>query len=171
MNTSIENTAINPMMNETLINTWPLAGPEVAIKEVAIDSLDHGDLIRIYTEKREYRFLLTDPAALNGLLTGGQLGEELTLANLLSICDDKGFHLKEDIAAISKGMRLVFHIPAGKRNLVTSRITMLVLEKFNTDRKLRSIKYGEVVIGEYRDDLKNGLKEEEMRLTQEFKVA
>ncbi len=129
MNTSIENTAINPMMNGRLVNSGPLVGPDATIKEVAIDSLDHGDLIRIYTEKREYRFLLTDPAALNGLLTGGQLGEELTLANLLSICDDKGFHLKEDIAAISKGMRLLFYIPAGKRNLITSKITRLALEK------------------------------------------
>ncbi|MCI0487592.1 MAG: hypothetical protein L0229_13455 [Blastocatellia bacterium] len=129
MNTDIENRASNQSMNDRFANSKPLTQPVATMNEVAIDSLNRHDEIKIYTGRSEYRFMLTDPVDLRGLLTGGQMGEELAEVNLLAIRDDDGFHLKDDVSAISKGMRIIFHIPAGERNLVTSPITRLVLLK------------------------------------------
>lgn len=99
------------------------------MNEINIDSFNRGDELRILTESSIYSFSLTDPARLRGLLTGGQLGEELVEADLLAVGDDDGFHLRYVLSVIGKGMRIIFYIPAGERNLVTSPVTKLYLIK------------------------------------------
>lgn len=119
----------NQLMNDRLTDLSLLTQPAATMNEIKIDSLNKRDEIVIHTGNSQYSFLLTDTARLRGLLTGGQLGEELVEADLLAVGDDDGFHLRYILSAIGKGMRIIFYIPAGERNLVTSHITTLFLVK------------------------------------------
>ena len=129
MDSGIEKKENNPAINDDFVNTKPLTKTVLNTNEIAIDSLNNHDELKLNTGRSEYRFMLTDPDNQRGLLTGGQLGEELAEANILAVRDDDGFHLIDESSRIGVGMRIIFHIPSGVRNLVTSPITKLVLIK------------------------------------------
>ncbi|MCI0489555.1 MAG: hypothetical protein L0229_23440 [Blastocatellia bacterium] len=129
MNIVLEARTNDYSMSEAIGSSQTLTQPHAHGYEVNIDSLDRHDEIRIYTGRSEYRFLLTDPVSLLGLLAGGQLGEEPVEAQLLAVRDDDGFHLKDDFSIIGRGMRIIFHILADERTLATSPVTRLALVK------------------------------------------
>lgn len=129
MNIALEAKTNNYRMNDAIYSSHTLTQPHTHRNEIAIDSLNRHDEIRIYTGRSEYRFVLTGPVGLCGLLAGGQIGEEPVDAQLLAVRDDNGFRLKDDFSVIGKGMRIIFHILADERNLVTSPITGVALVK------------------------------------------
>ena len=59
----------------------------VAAKQIALDSLDDGDLLLIQTANSVYSFSVADAEARHGLLMGGQLGESCAPALLMGSQD------------------------------------------------------------------------------------
>lgn len=129
MNIDVEKSVKSPSISDGFAGSHNQTHPAASMSRIDIDSLSRGDEIRILTESSQYRFSLNDPVRLHGLLTGGRLGEERVEASLYAVWDDNGIQLKYVISAITKGTRIIFSIPAGERNLVTSPVTEFFLIK------------------------------------------
>ena len=129
MNTDIERDSDGIPMTDGFANTQPLTQPAKTINSIEIDSLNPCDEITLFTGSSQYKFMVTDSAHLTGLLTGGQIGNETVEANLLAVQDDNGFRLNGDFSVLRKGMRVIFHIAAGERNLITSFVRQLFITR------------------------------------------
>ena len=125
MNIALEAKTNDYRLNDPIGNLQPFANSY----EVAIDSLNQYDEIKIYTAGSEYRFTLTDPCSLTGSLAGGQLGEGTLEAQLVAVREGAKLNLKDELSIIGEGMRLIFYFLADDRNLVTSPIKRLALLK------------------------------------------
>jgi hypothetical protein len=127
MNIDIQNKADSRSLNDWCVTAPLTTLPVETVNEVRIDSLNYRDEMRIRTERSEYTFLLTDTPLLRGLLTGGQMGEEIVEADIIAVMDDDDIRLLNDFSTIGRGMRIMFSVADREMRITTSHIAMIIL--------------------------------------------
>lgn len=101
--------------------------PHHSQMSIDLDDLKPKDKVVIRTLNNTYRFLITDPAKRQGVLTGGAIGNSTRDAVLIESFEGEGLERVQSSHELRTGARLLFYLSSarGAERMATSIIQEL----------------------------------------------
>lgn len=98
---------------------------------LSLDNMIKNDRLMIKTGNSAYRFVFSDPALRQGVLSGGALGDAPRSAILIGSIAEGADGGRGEIPGLKVGARAVFYLfsPTGMERLITSAVVNLTLIK------------------------------------------
>ena len=98
---------------------------------LSLDNMIRNDKLLIKTGNSAYRFVFSDPALRQGVLSGGALSDTPRSAILIGSIAEGADGERNEISGLKVGARAVFYLvsPTGMERLITSAVVNLTLIK------------------------------------------